>query len=264
MSEETNGLGSVTEQMERLIRDGISTRILEVKAEPSGVYFLVGPDGKAERFTAEPSRHCEVLATPEQLAQFALDAIEKAHRIDKPIILIGTDRIVFAYSAQERRDFAYCPLTLTKQYKLLEQWEKSPVLLTQREMIQALRVTFRGNVANGNLLPIVRQLKFESSSIGGNTVQHGSESMGRSLVAKVMGAEAIPEEFMLDIPVFEESRHLHRVECALDVDVQSARFTPLPFPQQLQMALEGRLEALVEYFTTTTKIPTFIGRPFSS
>jgi hypothetical protein len=258
----SEGIGQVAVQIEKLVREQMRTTALEVKGEPSGFYYLTGPDGKAQLMEAKHSRHCEQLATPEQLAEFACDAIGKSDRIASPIILISGSEVVFVYSAKERRDFARCPLTLSKQFRTLEQWQATTPLLTQREMIQALRITFRGNVVNGNLLPIVRQMKFEQNANGASTIQHGSEQMGRNLVAKVMGAEAIPEEFALDIPIFDECRGLRRVECALDVDVQSQRFTVIPFPQQLQIAQEVTLEGLADYFAEKVKIPAFIGRPF--
>jgi len=247
--------------MERLINEAQQTTIMDAKDEPNGYYYLLAPKQPPVLKLAQASRHAEILATPSELAEFAKEAIAK-WKTAKPdaAFLVSMDRIAFVHSIADRRDLAICPLTLSQQYQKLAAFEKGGTALTQRDFISLLRVTMRGNVVSSGLLPLIRTIKFDQGSNGTTSIQQGSEQMGRQIFNKVMGTDAIPEEFQLDIPIFEEYRIVQRVDCALDVDVTTQRFGVTPFPQQLQQAREVTMQSLVSYFQKEVQIPAFMGR----
>jgi hypothetical protein len=261
MSEENKGIGDVTEQMERLIINSLSSEILPQTVEPAGYYYLVGPDGKAELKQATPSRHRETLNSPKELGEFALEAIGQGDRIEAPTLYVNENGAVFVYSSAERLDAASCTLLVSPQYRWLLDHSKGMQYMTQPELIQLLRITMRGCVVNPNLLGIVRKVKFSTSSDGESNIQHGNASMGKSIAASVMGTDVIPEEFALDVPVWENFPMKQRIMCAIDIDLDNRTFGVMPYPVECKAALDRNISEVQKQLAEQVKIPVFQGKP---
>lgn len=259
MSEIMKDIGNVTEQVEKLVRDSVRTTVLSGTPEPEGYYMLVGPDGEARKCTAEPKRFRATLSTPDELAKYAMDAAANTFRVEKPHFYVEEAGAAFVFSSQSRLDIAVCPLTISEPYE----WLKSEAghALSQRDLIRVLRIVFRGCLANSDLLALIRNLKFDRTTDGSGDIQHGRESMGRQLTAQVKGLNAIPEEFALDVPVWNNFGKKQRVCCALEIDPQAETFTITPYPVELFNAMQSSLVAVRDLLAAQAKLPAFIGKP---
>lgn len=259
------GLDGVTEQVERLVRDSLKTTTLEAKQEPSGCYYLIGPDGRATFTRAEAPRHREQLRDHLELITWAKWAETNCPIAvyDSPAIFVNEQEIVLAYSSRERRDFVVIPMALSPQYLWLR--DKAVEWMKQRSLVSLLRITFRGCVMNENLLALVRALKFETGAQGEAVIQHGRESMGRAITQKVLGTDALPEEFGLNIPVFENIQIRWQIHCALEIEPSAEAFKVSPYPVECTNAMNGVLEHIrQELVSALPSIPVYLGRPFAT
>lgn len=255
MSSDNKGIGYAVEQIIGLAGETRRTSILDAHAEKKGSYYLVGPDGKATLTLAGPGWHGETLDTPTQLRRFIID-----RKATKGATFVGEDRIVFVFDLDDRRDAATCPLRPSPQYLWLKGESSKP--LTQSDLVRLLRITLKGCVTADNLLPIVRQVKFDSSDGGVSTVEHGRQSMGRQVMAAVTGADIVPEETTLIVPVFENHGYAARIECAIEIDPATRTFKLTPYPLQVKAAMDGAMADLDELFSDVDELPpVYRGKP---
>lgn len=113
---------------------------------------------------------------------------------------------------------------------------------------------------DSKLLPLLRDMKFASASDGEANIQHGRESMGKKINATVLGTDAIPEEITLSVQVFMTSDITLRMEvrCAVDIYVQEQMFRIVPLPMQLQRAVDGTMDHIMERLSHL-KCPVYMG-----
>lgn len=205
--------------------------------ERAGVYAIVNPkDGSITARVREPGWHEESLETVAELGHF----IQTYARGNSAVFVSSTD-VVFIYDQGDRRDRALCGLVVTEEFDWLLQ--KSGTVMGQAEFVRLLRITLARTLdSNPGLLPLVRQIKFTVGQDGETNIQHGKESMGRSITAKLMGVEAIPEEVLLQVRVYENGPNLKAtVRTAIELDAANQRFKLTVFPGELEKA---RLEAM--------------------
>lgn len=234
----SEGIGQVGEQIEKLAIASVKTKILETNVEPDGAYYLVGPDGKAELKTPSPKRHAETLDTPLELAKFLADLV-KAEKITNAATFYTETRILAVYDRDDRRDSVAVNLKPSPQYVWLRDAKS---VMSQSDIVRTLRITFRGNLGDGSdLVTILRKLKFKADGTAEGDVQHGRESIGRSIVNEVTGLNALPEEIAFSVPVFDNHPFRARIECALEINPADQTFRITAFPQQVKNAMDAAL-----------------------
>lgn len=241
-------LGSAIQEIERLTRASQKTEILKAPDQPSGVFYIVGPDGKADKTTADPAWHSEKLATPVELARFI-----KEHSDEGSATFLSETKAVFVYELTDRRDVAVCDLRLSPQFRWLK--DSSGKAMDQKSFVRLLRIDFRGCLGDSNLLPLVRQLKFTADGAVEGNIQHGRESMGKQITAAVTGADAIPEDLTLFVPVFENHPFRARVACAVETLPHEQAFRLTPFPLEVPVAMDAAMED-VRRVLSGDKLPT--------
>lgn len=254
-------MAGAIQEVERLTRAAHKTEILKADGEPRGVYYLVGPDGKAHRTVAGPDWHGERLATPAQLRTFVAD--HSAGTEDgKGVLFYDESRIVYVYDEGDRRDRAVCELVQSPQFKLLTALSDAPKNFDQASFVRLLRITLRGCLPpDGNLLPLVRNLKFTSGAETERDVQHGRESVGRQVTAAVRGVDAIPEEVTLLVPVFENHNFKARVACAVEVMTHEQAFRLTPYPLEIKHAMDEAMESVAEVLGSDGLPAAYRGNP---
>jgi hypothetical protein len=246
-----NGIGSAVEQVVKLTRETRKTEILPATLEPQGYYYLVGPDGASTKVLAQPAWHRETLQTPSELRNFIA-----ANPGGNSAVFVGPEQVVFVYDMQDRRNVAVCPLKTSPQYQLLL---SPPQQMSQSDFIRLLRIPLHGCLTSENLIPLLRELKFESGDIANTTIQHGRESMGRQINSAVTGVDKIPDEIGLLIPVFENHAYTHLIKCAVEVFSQERTFRLTPYPLQLKTAMEAALTDIADVFVEDLDV--FHGKP---
>lgn len=236
---------------------GKRVEIVPAVGEPVGFYYLVKPDGTATLTEAKPARHSEKLATPAQLRDFIKGTI-----VDTDGLLYYDDKqIVFVYEQGDKRDRATCELRKSQQYLWLENASRTPPSMDQKTFVKTLRILFRGSLGDSNLLTLARSLKFSATGDGVGIIQHGRESMGKNIASALTGDSALPEDVFLSVQVFENHPFKTRVACALEIAPQDQTFQLIPYPLEIQTAMDSTLENITEALKVECVPAAFRGSP---
>lgn len=225
-----------------------------------GRYVVITPmpAGKApsiEFGLTEPGWHNEYLDSPTELKAFIEAMGAKLH---SPAIYISSDKIVMVYSFYDRRDLVTVPLIRTEPWKWLE---KPPENLTQRDAIRLLRIKFDGCLGPDSMLvSVLRKVQWTNNGNVESTIQRGKEGLSRQMLAEAAGAANFPDEFCVNVAVFENVKQKVTCRLALELLPEVQRFEIIPFPSQVQQGMAETLEWLREDLKQT-KVPTFIGTP---
>ncbi len=209
--------------------------IVTTDAEPDHVYFLRNNDGSLSRQEAE--------ADPDAHTALSLQAIvERAPReADRGQVWYSARAVTLRYGPF-LRDRITLDLLFSEPIKQLIGWRESRSALSQAELIRSLRTTFRDSIAGaGNLIEVLKKVKFNQSSAINAEVGHGRASIGKELMGEVTGTGAIPEYVTFDFPVFANAcfRSIRAsVECALEPDASTGSFRVIPLPGTIETAID--------------------------
>lgn len=263
---QTSWLADGVKEIERVVKASmiVEPKVLEVKHEKPGTYAFItpGPAGQPQNVelkVSKPLWHNERLETPRQLMQF-IKSLEE-DRAQKPAtdaaVYVGRDLIRYVYSFEDRRDRVTVPLITSEPWA----WLNRPTNpMNQREIIRVLRITFAGCLPPGSgLLDVLRNVKWNNQGQIESNLQRGKEALGRQILNEAAGMDNFPDEFVLNVRVYQNFNHLVQVRCALEVLPDTQKFEIIPFPNQLQDGLEETLLAL-QSTIEDTGVPTFIGQ----
>ena len=125
--------------------------------------------------------------------------------------------------------------------------------------------------SSGDLLGIIRAVKFSISQTGEQSRSQGKASIGSQLEAQLTGANALPEIVSFSVPVFANPLVpvVETVTCTLDVDEMNAKFSLQPVPLDIDRAIaaaEIEVGVRIENYIKSNKLDaaTFVvlaGRP---
>lgn len=215
--------------------------------EPAHVFrYADAATGDVKRIDKEPEPRAHGLTTLESFIELAGAVKDQKHGPALPVIWLGENSVELVIDDPTRRDRAALPLETTPQFKTLESL-KGITQLKQADLVRVLRVALAGCLPQGNgLLGLVRNLKFRNDAAGMGNLQHGRESMGKTIEAEVLGTDALPEEVTFHARVFDlpECRVARPVTCALEIDPHTQTFRLTPLPLQLEEALEAELSEI--------------------
>lgn len=163
-------------------------------------------------------------------------------------VALGTV-LAFRSGDDERRDTVRLPLPLSAPFAGLMKWAESGWKGGQEQLVRLLRTTLAGSFAPASLLPTVRSLKFRQASDGSSEIQHGRQSMGKSIEASVSGANELPDEVTFRVPVWDlddEDAYIATVRCAFDVSVSDGVFVLTPLPGELARATREAVDHMAD------------------
>lgn len=250
--------GNTGAQIEKLVRESVKTTTFTTNHEPSGYYYIVGPDGNASLQLGTPDWHKETLDSPKEMENFIIQR-KKDGAFDNPALFYNEQQLVLCYDINDRRDRTVCKLEPSQQYTKLS--EIAGKILPQKDIIRLLRIIFRGCLGDSGILNLLRNIKWSVNDGGDSQIQQGRESLGRQIIQQVQGVEVIPEELALTIPMFDNHPTRQRIECAIDVAVESRGFSITPYPQELRKAMEQTLDDISIQFAKEGYPPAFRGTP---
>ena len=169
-------------------------------------------------------------------------------------------QVVVLVNDSDRRDRVTLPLTLSEQYRALVALGKQS--FTQKQLVLWLKRTMRGAIDDG-LLSAVRVLEFKRRNDGSGTVQHGKESLGRSVEAEVQGMAAIPETVTAFVAVYSTPgcEAKHPVVLSLDIDVDQQTFSLVPLADELTLAVQQAQRDLHAALDGELETPVYYGTP---
>jgi hypothetical protein len=250
-------LGSFVKEVERLVTQASRTATMAVAGEKAGTYYLIGPDGKAERRVVDPPWADFKPETPAELKRF----IENHRTGDAQAVFYNDDRVTFVFDENDRRDKATCELATTPPFDWLTTASTNPPILRQADFVRLLRITLRGCLPDGNLLALVRQLKFNTAGEAAGSIQHGRESMAKSITATITGEAALPEEVGLFVQVFENHPYRAQVICALETHPNEQAFRLTPYPLEVRRAMDEALDDIADLYRGDDMPPVYRGQP---
>lgn len=181
-----------------------------------------------------------------------------------PVVWIDDENIVLVVDDKDRRETV--TLKLVKSFvfrKLLDLRNSSK--LSQVDLIRLLRVDLRNTANVAPLLMAVRKVKFRSLTEGSNIIQHGNESMGKTIENEVTGADAIAESLLVETNLYSnpgEADEKFAINLDLEIDAAKACFYLRPMPDEIELATQMALAGIRERIERDAHgVPVFFGRP---
>lgn len=250
-------LQEAIEQITDMAVEAAGPKIVAIPGDPTRL--LVNANGKCEMHVLPPAHRKHTVRTLDDMVLIT----ERASGVwgGKPVLWHDRASVVLVVDDGERRDVVTMPLQIAETYATVEKLAARK--FTQKEFVQLLRVSLRGCVVDPTLLPAVRELKFKKNASGTSGIQHGRESMGREIESEIVGADAIPEEVVLQTRVYNnpDVQYMAKVTCALDIDLESESFTLRPMPDQLEEAVQGAQNEVRTRLEEIKDVQSFYGTP---
>jgi len=135
----------------------------------------------------------------------------------------------------DRRDRVTFALHASEQYDSIVAAADKP--LNQADLVKLLRL----KLDLPDLAAQFRRLDWAKSDGGRAEIQHGKESLGREILAEIQGVDQLPEEFRVEIPLYQEQGErdqVYLIRIAIDIDTVNRLFLLAPFPGELESAAD--------------------------
>jgi hypothetical protein len=199
----------------------------------AGRIAIVCVDGRLETVPLPPATRGHIVYSLDDLAGWAIKAAIDYQRKDQqtaggpPIIYHNKYGCTLVLDDADRRDRVSFPLAFSDPWILVERLAKEKVAWSQREAIQALRLTL---AAEPTVVAALRRIDFTSRSAADSLIYRGRESLGKSVETELANAAEIPETIMLSVPIYRnvgEDRH-YDLSCALELDLVNSRIQVVP------------------------------------
>lgn len=221
------------------------------------IAYLVN-DGKVTHLDLPPpNRNHQLLSVP------ALVALASEHA--EGAVFHNDEKVVLVLDSGDRREFATVKLEKSSAFSRLQQMaagDSGGRAFTQPQLVRLLRHDLR-NAGVDHVLASIRRVEFKRNGSGKGEVQHGRESMGRSVEAAVQGVGDIPEFFNATVPVYlTPGADFHKtVYCTLEIDSANERFVILPDADSLAAAINAAQADLQEALDGELEHPVYFGAP---
>ena len=150
------------------------------------------------------------------------------------------DEVNLVFDLQDRRELATMRLHFAERFATVSSMARQPWRCSPQEAIKKLR--FELHAANvDHVVAALRRIDFQRSSSGSSHIEHGKESLGRAVEAKVQQADAIPESFAVRVPVYS-NRDLRSIQvdiqCGIYLDLAEQLVEIRVMPDEISKAIE--------------------------
>ena len=218
-----------------LVNQAHGPRILRCTSEPDHVYWVVLQDGTASRIEVTLPRKHKALDLS-AIVRFVHDCFDGKELC--PEVWYSRGDVVAVLDGQTRHDEVRLRLEYSPQIKTLLALKSDGY--PQKDFAKLLRVALHEAVPD-TVIEACRYLKFKVLSGTEGMVAHGKQSIGKALEAELTGAERIPDQLRLEVPIFDGfwSERSYSVRVAVDIDVQAERFYLTPFPGEIEAAIRA-------------------------
>jgi hypothetical protein len=150
-----------------------------------------------------------------------------------------------------------------------DRWTKMSRLVNDtvfdtRALIKFLRFDLNGTGVE-TLIPLIRKVDFTRKSDGKNQIEHGKESLGKSVEMAVQQAETIPESFRVEVARFSNPQ-LRTIKATITIgiyiDVSSDSFVLRALGDEIKNAEEFiQSEINTRLHAVLKDVPIFQGTP---
>jgi hypothetical protein len=180
-----------------------------------------------------------------------------------PEVYIAPQQVQAFLDRQDRREFVRVKLAETKRFQQVAALQ-TPKSMQPKDAVKMLKLELHGgNVAH--VIQALSRIEFTRTGTGRTNVEHGKESLGRSVEAMVQQAKDVPEQFTLAVPVWSTSgfsRFSVNVEFGLYLDLEAQTVELRVLADEIERVRNQALAAAAsELGARLEGIPIFLGTP---
>lgn len=234
-------------------KDSGGVSIVDIPGDPKTK--LIANGGAFEKHELPPADRTHKAETVDALLSVVEEFGEEATIWHNDAAIVGI------LEGEHRRDTVTMKLVHSPQYETLFALQR-PTPKTQRDFVKLLRHDLAGCV-EPHLVTTFRAVEFKRRNDGSGTVQHGKESLGKSVEASVTAAQDIPEFIVVELPVYANAGLLyaHPVPCTIDLDAAGETFTLQPQPNAINRAVQEIQTKIGERLDNGADVAVFYGAP---
>lgn len=224
-------------------------KISELVTESSGLqiswnqdldtYFLRHPDGSVHEHRPAPRLRSAGICSLDGL----VTAVKDGNICPLPEVYHATNGISVFCDRSNRREALYCPLEKSDKFAYLMNMARKPICMPPKDMIKELRYRLGDREPNGieAVIAGLRRIDFTRRSDGHSHVDHGRESLGKSVEMQVQQSDKIPERFVLSVPVYSTlgfSNHSKvQVDMGLHLNMEEGTVFLAPIADEIRFAI---------------------------
>lgn len=212
------------------------------------------------RVDAPPPKRRHALAGFDDLVA----ALKDSSIAPDPEVYLDLGGVTVLLDRAKRRETVRVTFVESGRLRVCRSFESQPRTMQPREAVKLLRLELHGG-RHDHVIQALSRIDFTRSSAGKSHVDHGKESMGRSVEAAVQQADSVPKDFEVAVPVWTNpgfSRYSVNVKFGLflDLDNQAVELRVLSdecmrvVTQTLGTVASDLREALPD-------VPVFLGAP---
>lgn len=180
----------------------------------------------------------------------------------RPVVWHSENGVVLIYDDEDRRDRLVFPLTFSEPWLTLKGLEEKRSAVSQRELIRMLRIVF---LADQAVVNVFRRLEWDSGTRGTAEIAKGRDRLGAEIRAEVTGAADLPDDIVVDAPVYRERGRdaTYSVRLVLDYDVANQRIEIAPMVGELDRIITIAQQAIRDELVAAlgAEFPIYYGTP---
>lgn len=182
----------------------------------------------------------------------------------RPEVYVSGGRIVALLDRSVRRDRVSVNLAESQRFRRCSDLQAKPERFQPRDLVKMLRLEFHGG-NHGHVIQALSRIDFTRTSAGRTAVEHGRESLGRSVEAAVQQADQVPPQFTVGMPIWTNqgfTRYGAIVEFGVHLDLEAQVVELRVLSDEVNRVRNQALAAVVADLQEKLEgTPVFMGTP---
>jgi hypothetical protein len=234
--------------------------------DPRKVSFVVNGMQVTQDVPPTPRDHKagsldEIIALANRFGEGATDLGE-----GQPVVWYDEEKVVLVIDDSGHRvERATLTLDTSDVFACLCRLSKAREWMDQKPFVRLLKLDLAGKVEPPYLIDRARKLKFEATSSSTGVVQRDRESLGRNITSEVTSDGDIPEEVLVNAPVFKTAgeRDPYPVACAVETDPAMGKLRLVPLPDEVERVRQLAVASIGGRLATGLKegVNAYYGKP---
>lgn len=181
----------------------------------------------------------------------------------RPEVYVSPREVVALLDRDDRRERITVRLEETKRWQLIAALQ-TPRAMQPKEAVKLLRLELHGGNVE-HMIQALSRIDFVRTSSGRTNVEHGRETLGRSVEAAVQQANDVPKDFQLAVPVWSTSgfsRFSVNVQFGVYLDLEGQAVELRVLADEVERARNQALAAVVDELRAQLDgVQVFLGSP---
>lgn len=176
------------------------------------------------------------------------------------MVFLSAQEIVAWLDKYDRREYAFLLAHYTRRWSQLEQLGGGSSGFSVRELVRFLALELG---VSAGIVSKFRRIDFTRTSSGKNHVEHGRESLGRSVESAVQQVDELPEELRIDVDVLN-NRELDTTTTAVVrvfVNHDEQKIELRTVADELESAKRAAMARALQVVQGAMKAPVYLGKP---